>query len=161
MKRQAKVAVVMGGSSAERDISRQTGAGVLRALGSLGYDATPIDYDERFIDAIRSLAPDVVFNALHGPGGEDGHVQALLDYLMRHAGQVVTRHQVSREKLAVIPRRIDGARFDPPSISPERAMVLRRGWKIACGWHFRRKRGIRSSVSAGCRWGRARIWLMR
>jgi D-alanine-D-alanine ligase len=82
MKRQAKVAVVMGGSSAERDISKQTGAGVLRALASLGYDATPLDYDERFIDAIRSLAPDVVFNALHGPGGEDGHVQALLDYLL-------------------------------------------------------------------------------
>jgi D-alanine-D-alanine ligase len=81
MKRQAKVAVVMGGSSAERDISKQTGAGVLRALTALGYDATPIEYDERFIDAIRSLAPDVVFNALHGPGGEDGHVQALLDFL--------------------------------------------------------------------------------
>ena len=49
------------------------------------------------------------------------------------ADQVVTRHQVPREKLAVIPRRIDGARFDPPAISPERAMVLRRGWKIARG----------------------------
>ncbi len=49
------------------------------------------------------------------------------------AGQVAARHQVPREKLAVIPRRIDGQRFDPPSISPERAMVLRRGWKIARG----------------------------
>jgi glycosyltransferase involved in cell wall biosynthesis len=49
------------------------------------------------------------------------------------AGQVAARHQVAREKLAVIPRRVDGARFDPPAISPERAMVLRRGWKIARG----------------------------
>ena len=49
------------------------------------------------------------------------------------ADQVAARHQVPREKLAVISRRIDGARFDPPSISPERAMVLRRGWKIARG----------------------------
>ena len=49
------------------------------------------------------------------------------------ADQVAARHQVPREKLAVIPRRIDGARFDPPAISPERAMVLRRGWKIARG----------------------------
>ena len=40
---------------------------------------------------------------------------------------------MAREKLAVIPRRVDGARFDPPAISPERAMVLRRGWKIARG----------------------------
>ena len=49
------------------------------------------------------------------------------------ADQVTARHQVPREKLAVIPRRIDGARFDPPAISPERAMVLRRGWKIGRG----------------------------
>ena len=52
----------------------------------------------------------------------------------RYIGEhVATRHQVPREKLAVIPRRIDGQRFDPPSISPERATVLRRGWKIARG----------------------------
>jgi glycosyltransferase involved in cell wall biosynthesis len=49
------------------------------------------------------------------------------------AEHVASRHQVPREKLAVIPRRIDGQRFDPPSISPERAMVLRRGWKIVRG----------------------------
>ena len=71
----------MGGSSAEREISIQTGSGVMRALQSLGYDAQSLDYDARFIDAIREVAPEVVFNALHGPGGEDGHVQALLDFL--------------------------------------------------------------------------------
>jgi glycosyltransferase involved in cell wall biosynthesis len=49
------------------------------------------------------------------------------------ADQVAARHQVLHEKLAVIPRRIDGTRFDPPAISPERAMVLRRGWKIGRG----------------------------
>jgi D-alanine-D-alanine ligase len=99
MKRQAKVAVVMGGSSAERDISRQTGTGVLRALLSLGYDATAIDYDERFVDAIRSLAPNVVFNALHGPGGEDGHVQALLDYLsLPYTGSGVEASSLSMDK---------------------------------------------------------------
>lgn len=49
------------------------------------------------------------------------------------ADQVTARHQVPRDKLAVISRRIDGARFDPPAISPERAMVLRRGWKIGRG----------------------------
>lgn len=81
MNRKAKVAVVMGGSSAEREISIQTGSGVMRALQSLGYDAQSLDYDRRFVDAIREIAPDVVFNALHGPGGEDGHAQAILDYL--------------------------------------------------------------------------------
>ena len=49
------------------------------------------------------------------------------------AEQLTARHQVLREKIAVIPRRIDDARFDPPAISPERAMVLRRSWKIARG----------------------------
>ena len=80
-KRKAKVAVVMGGSSAEREVSIQSGTGVMRALASLGYDAQSLDYDARFIDNLRDIAPDVVFNALHGPGGEDGQAQALLDFL--------------------------------------------------------------------------------
>ena len=81
MQKKARVAVVMGGSSAEREISIRTGSGVMRALQALGYDAQSLDYDARFVDAVREIAPDVVFNALHGPGGEDGHVQALLDFL--------------------------------------------------------------------------------
>ena len=80
-KRKAKVAVVMGGTSAEREISIQTGSGVMRALHDLGYEAQSLDYDGRFIEAIREIAPDVVFNALHGPGGEDGQIQGILDYL--------------------------------------------------------------------------------
>jgi D-alanine-D-alanine ligase len=76
-----RVAVVMGGNSAEREISIRSGSEVVRALNSLGYDAQPLDYDDRFLDALRQLKPDLVFIALHGPGGEDGHVQALLEYL--------------------------------------------------------------------------------
>jgi D-alanine-D-alanine ligase len=79
--KKAKVAVVMGGSSAEREISIQSGSGVMRALASLGYEAQSLDYDARFLDAVREIAPDVVFNALHGPGGEDGQIQGLLDFL--------------------------------------------------------------------------------
>src|SRR5580704_11076927 len=75
------VAVVMGGNSAEREISIQSGSAVMRALHSLGYDAQSLDFDERFLDAVQQIKPDVVFIALHGPGGEDGHVQALLEYL--------------------------------------------------------------------------------
>lgn len=79
--REAKVAVVMGGSSSERDVSIQSGSGVMRALQSLGYEAHSLDYDARFIDALREIKPDVVFNALHGPGGEDGQIQGILEYL--------------------------------------------------------------------------------
>jgi D-alanine--D-alanine ligase len=76
-----KVAVVMGGPSAEREISIQTGTGVMRALTALGHDARSLDFDGRFVDAIREIAPDVVFNALHGAGGEDGTIQGLLEWL--------------------------------------------------------------------------------
>ncbi len=71
----------MGGDSAEREISIQSGSEVTRALHSLGYETRSLDYDQRFIDALREYKPDVVFIALHGPGGEDGHVQAILDHL--------------------------------------------------------------------------------
>lgn len=99
MKRKAKVAVAMGGNSAEREVSIQTGSMVLRALQSLGYDAKSVDYDERFIDAMRELKPDVVFNALHGPGGEDGHVQALLEYLsIPYTGSSVEAAALSMDK---------------------------------------------------------------
>lgn len=53
----------------------------MRALHELGYEAQSLDYDARFLDAIRALQPDVVFNALHGPGGEDGQIQGILDFL--------------------------------------------------------------------------------
>ncbi|HET9097197.1 MAG TPA: D-alanine--D-alanine ligase [Candidatus Baltobacteraceae bacterium] len=76
-----KIAVVMGGTSAEREISIRTGSGVMRALHELGYEAQSMDYNARFFDAIRELNPDVVFIALHGPGGEDGQIQGILDYL--------------------------------------------------------------------------------
>jgi glycosyltransferase involved in cell wall biosynthesis len=49
------------------------------------------------------------------------------------AERIATLHQIAERKLTVIPRRIDAMRFDPPAISPERATVLRRGWKIARG----------------------------
>ena len=71
----------MGGPSAEREVSIATGTGVMRALDKLGYDARSLDFDARFIEALRELEPDVVFNALHGRGGEDGQLQGILDWM--------------------------------------------------------------------------------
>lgn len=76
-----KVAVVMGGPSAERDVSIQSGTGVMRALATLGHDGKSLDFDGRFVEALREISPDVVFNALHGPGGEDGTIQGILEWL--------------------------------------------------------------------------------
>jgi len=76
-----RIAVVLGGPSTERDVSIASGRAVAAALARLGYDAQTLDFDADFVDAIRTLAPDVVFNALHGPGGEDGTVQGILEWL--------------------------------------------------------------------------------
>lgn len=81
MSEKARVTVVMGGPSSEREVSIASGQGVMQALVALGYDARSCDFDERFVDSIREFAPDVVFNALHGPGGEDGQIQGILDWL--------------------------------------------------------------------------------
>jgi D-alanine-D-alanine ligase len=95
----ARIVVVMGGSSAEREISIQTGSQAMRALQKLGYDVRSLDYDERFYDAVRELRPDAVFNALHGPGGEDGHVQAMLEYLgIPYTGSSVEASALSMDK---------------------------------------------------------------
>lgn len=94
-----RIAVVMGGESAERDISIRSGSEVVRALNSLGYDANSLDFDDRFLEAVRQLKPDLVFNALHGPGGEDGHVQALLEYLsIPYTGSGVEAAALSMDK---------------------------------------------------------------
>lgn len=76
-----KVAVLAGGRSAEREISLQTAAGVGAALERLGYPHATLDFDARFVAALREIKPDVAFNALHGGAGEDGTVQAILDWL--------------------------------------------------------------------------------
>lgn len=76
-----KVAVLKGGRSLERAVSLSSGARVEDAVLALGHEVVPIDADERLVATLRSEAPDVAFIALHGPGGEDGTVQSLLELL--------------------------------------------------------------------------------
>ncbi|MGH7728304.1 MAG: D-alanine--D-alanine ligase family protein [Vulcanimicrobiaceae bacterium] len=75
------LAVVMGGPSAEREVSLASGREVLAALERLGYPARALDLDAGFVEAIRAHEPEAVFVALHGRGGEDGIVQGLLEWL--------------------------------------------------------------------------------
>jgi D-alanine--D-alanine ligase len=89
----------MGGPSAEREVSIQSGTGVMRALTALGHDARSLDFDARFVDAIREIAPDVVFNALHGTGGEDGQIQGILDWLgIPYTGSGLTACALAMDK---------------------------------------------------------------
>jgi len=94
-----KVAVVMGGPSAEREVSIQSGNGVMRALASLGHDAQSLDFDARFVDALREIRPDVVFNALHGTRGEDGCIQGVLEWLgIPYTGSDITSCALAMDK---------------------------------------------------------------
>ncbi len=81
MNTEKHVAVLMGGWSSERKVSLVTGAACARALENTGYRVSCIDVDRNIAQALRDLAPDVVFNALHGPYGEDGTIQGLLEIL--------------------------------------------------------------------------------
>jgi D-alanine-D-alanine ligase len=78
-----KITVLTGGWSAEREVSLVSGKGVVEALISKGYDVTPFDppQDLTAIAAGLTPHPDAVFNALHGTGGEDGTIQAILDVM--------------------------------------------------------------------------------
>ncbi len=71
----------MGGRSAEREISLKTGQAVLKALEELGHEAVALDLEDSLCEKLRQIKPDKVFIALHGPYGEDGRVQGLLDIL--------------------------------------------------------------------------------
>jgi len=77
----AHVAVIMGGSSAEREVSLITGRAVEKALVSIGYKVTAIDANESLIKTLINCRPDIAFNALHGKTGEDGCLQGLLEIL--------------------------------------------------------------------------------
>jgi D-alanine-D-alanine ligase len=89
----------MGGPSAEREVSIASGTGVMRALGALGHDAQSLDFDARFVDALRELRPDVVFNALHGSGGEDGQIQGILEWLrIPYTGSDITACALAMDK---------------------------------------------------------------
>jgi D-alanine-D-alanine ligase len=76
-----RVAVLKGGSSLERVVSLRSAARVEDALGELGHEAIGIDVGRDLVGRLRAERPDVVFIALHGPGGEDGTVQELLEIL--------------------------------------------------------------------------------
>jgi len=76
-----RVAVLKGGRSLERAVSMQSGARVEDAVAALGHEVVGIDADERLVAKLKEQGPDVAFIALHGPGGEDGTVQSLLELL--------------------------------------------------------------------------------
>ena len=76
-----KVAVLMGGPSAEREVSLVSGRACAAALREAGYEVVELDAGPDLSARLIQIAPDVVFNALHGRWGEDGCVQGILEWM--------------------------------------------------------------------------------
>ncbi len=96
-----KIAVLMGGTSAEREVSLSTGRQILNALDPDKYAVTPLDTQEMpaLLAALTEGRPEVCVIALHGRGGEDGTLQGLLDLLgIRYTGSGVLASALSMDK---------------------------------------------------------------
>ena len=115
------VAVLMGGWSAEREVSLSSGKGCADALEAEGFRVTRVDVDRNLAATLGDVRPDVCFNALHGRWGEDGCVQGLLEVLglpYTHSGvlasslamnkevtkEIVARHGVPIAEAVLVPR---------------------------------------------------------
>jgi len=105
------VVVLMGGWSAEREVSLMSGSGVADALESLGHRVTRIDMGRDVAVKLAEAAPDLVFNALHGTPGEDGSVQGMLDLMglkYTHSGMVTSVIAIDKQltKRTLVPHGI-------------------------------------------------------
>jgi D-alanine-D-alanine ligase len=105
------IVVLMGGWSAEREVSLVTGARVAEALESRGHRVTRIDMGRDVAERLAEAKPDVVFNALHGTPGEDGTVQGLMDLMglkYTHSGLATSVVAIDKEltKQVLVPHGI-------------------------------------------------------
>jgi D-alanine-D-alanine ligase len=105
------IAVLMGGWSAEREVSLTSGEGVAKALESRGHRVSRIDMDRDVAQRLAETRPDVVFNALHGTPGEDGTVQGMMDLMglrYTHSGVESSVIAIDKEltKMVLVPHGI-------------------------------------------------------
>src|SRR5215217_6313583 len=99
------VAILMGGWSAEREVSLATGRACCHALEEQGYRVTPIDVQPDIATVLQATAPAVVFNALHGRVGEDGTIQGLLEILRipyTHSGVLASALAMHKERAKMV-----------------------------------------------------------
>ncbi|MEO7277566.1 MAG: D-alanine--D-alanine ligase [Sphingomicrobium sp.] len=112
MNRKLHVVVLMGGWSAEREVSLTSGRGVADALRARGWsNVTELDMESDVAARLAELGPDVVFNALHGTPGEDGTVQGMMDLMglkYTHSGLATSVIAIDKEltKLLLVPNGI-------------------------------------------------------
>ena len=103
------VAVLMGGWASERPVSLSSGNACADGLERAGYRVTRVDMGHDVADVLKKLAPDAIFNALHGPVGEDGTIQGVLELLeipYTHSGVLASALAMDKEKAKTIARRV-------------------------------------------------------
>jgi D-alanine-D-alanine ligase len=99
------VAVLMGGWSNERPVSLKSGAGCAAALRRAGYEVTEVDVDRNVANRLVELKPDVAFNALHGPFGESGMIQGVLELLeipYTHSGVMASALAMNKHQAKIV-----------------------------------------------------------
>jgi len=95
------VAVLLGGFSSERPVSLSSGKACADALENEGYQVTRVDVSRDVGAVLAEIKPDVAFNALHGPFGEDGTIQGILEYLgipYTHSGVLASALAMNKEQ---------------------------------------------------------------
>lgn len=124
------VLLLMGGESAEKEVSLSSGNGMLQSLINLGYKATAVDPGFDISTVIQELAPDVVLIALHGTFGEDGNIQGILNLLRipyTHSGltasaiafnKIITRKLVEYNGIKMAKVMIYGTGDELPDAEP-------------------------------------------
>ncbi len=96
-----KVVVLMGGPSAEREVSLSTGRECAAALREEGYEVVELDAGPDLAMRLAEISPDCVFNALHGRWGEDGCVQGMLEWMgipYTHSGVLASSLAIDKER---------------------------------------------------------------
>ncbi|UWQ12137.1 D-alanine--D-alanine ligase [Aliiroseovarius crassostreae] len=96
-----KVVVLMGGPSAEREVSLTSGRECAEAMRGEGIDVIELDAGPDLVERLKDLKPDVVFNALHGRWGEDGCVQGILEWMglpYTHSGVLASALAMDKER---------------------------------------------------------------
>ena len=99
------VAVLLGGWSAERPVSLSSGAACAEGLESEGFEVTRVDVDRDIARVLADLQPDAVFNALHGPFGEDGCIQGILEVLglpYTHSGVLSSALAMDKDRAKMV-----------------------------------------------------------
>jgi len=101
------VAVLYGGTSSERQVSIWSGEACAKGLERAGYKVTLVDVDHNIAEMLKKIKPDVCFNALHGPMGEDGKIQGMLEFLeipYTHSGVMASALAMDKERAKIVAR---------------------------------------------------------